>query len=116
MPHVAGVYIGDHVVIGALNTVASGTIHPTVVEDYVKTDDHVHIAHNCHIGARTLITACAELSGSVVVGPDCWIGPNASVRDGVDIGAKAFVGIAANVVGPVSAGETVMGNPARPRD
>ena len=34
----------DNVEIGAINTVVSGTIHPTVVEKYVKTDDHVHIA------------------------------------------------------------------------
>jgi UDP-3-O-[3-hydroxymyristoyl] glucosamine N-acyltransferase len=112
-PHVGGVIIEDEVEIGALNTVAAGTIHPTVIECHVKTDDHVHIAHNCHIGARTLITACAELSGSVWVGADCWIGPNASVRDGVSIGEGAFVGIAANVVEPVSARATVYGNPAR---
>ena len=113
LPHVAGVLIGDDVEIGALNTVASGTIHPTVVEDMVKTDDHVHIAHNCRVGARSLLTACVELSGSVVIGPDCWIGPNASVRDGVEIGANAFVGIAANVVDSVMRGQTVLGNPAR---
>lgn len=115
LPHVAGVVVGDHVEIGALNSVASGTIHPTVIEDWVKTDDQVHVAHNCRVGARTLLTACAELSGSVVLGPDCWVGPNASIRDGVEIGAKAFIGIAANVVGPVAAGQTVLGNPARPR-
>jgi UDP-3-O-[3-hydroxymyristoyl] glucosamine N-acyltransferase len=114
LPHVAGVAIGDQVEIGALNTVASGTIHPTVIDDWVKTDDQVHIAHNCWVGARTLVTACVELSGSVVVGADCWIGPNAAVRDGVEIGAKAFIGIAANVVSPVAAGQTVLGNPARP--
>jgi len=57
LPHVAGVVIGDHVDLGALNTVVGGTIHPTVVEAYVKTDDHVHIAHNCHVGSKTLLTA-----------------------------------------------------------
>jgi acyl-[acyl carrier protein]--UDP-N-acetylglucosamine O-acyltransferase len=112
-PHVGGVVIEDEVEIGALNTIASGTIHPTVIESHVKTDDHVHIAHNCYIGARTLITACAELSGSVWVGADCWIGPNATVRDGISIGERAFVGIAANVVAPVPAHTTVYGNPAR---
>jgi UDP-3-O-[3-hydroxymyristoyl] glucosamine N-acyltransferase len=115
LPHIAGVVIGDHVEIGALNTVASGTIHPTVIEDFVKTDDHVHVAHNCFVGARTLLTACAELSGSVTVGRDCWIGPNAAIRDGLSVGDGAFVGIAANVVRSVADGETVYGNPARPR-
>ena len=113
LPHVAGVIIQDDVEIGALNTVVGGTIHPTVVETAVKTDDHVHIAHNCHVGARTLLTACAELSGSVRIGIDCWIGPNASIRDGLSVGDRAFVGIGANVVTPVAAGATVYGNPAR---
>lgn len=115
LPHVAGVIIQDDVEIGALNTVVSGTIHPTVVETSVKTDDHVHIAHNCHVGARTLLTACAELSGSVRIGADCWVGPNASIRDGLSVGDRAFIGIGANVVTPVTAGATVYGNPARER-
>lgn len=116
LPHVGGVVIGDNVDLGALNTVASGTIHPTVIEDWVKTDDHVHIAHNCSIGARTLITACAEISGSVSVGRDCWIGPNTAIRDGLSVGDGAFIGIAANVIVPVAAGATVYGNPARSRE
>jgi UDP-3-O-[3-hydroxymyristoyl] glucosamine N-acyltransferase len=115
LPHVGGVILGDHIVIGALNTVAGGTIHPTVVEDYVETDDHVHIAHNCRVGARTLITACAELSGSVTIGPDCWIGPNTSIRNSATIGANAFVGIGSNVVASVPDGGVVYGNPAKPK-
>lgn len=115
LPHVAGVIIQDDVEIGALNTVVGGTIHPTVLETAVKTDDHVHIAHNCHVGARTLLTACAELSGSVRIGADCWIGPNASIRDGLSVGDRAFVGIGANVIKHVAAGATVYGNPARTR-
>ena len=107
--------IQDNVEIGALNTVAGGTIHPTVVEVDVKTDDHVHIAHNCRIGPRTIITACAELSGSVRIGADCWIGPNASIRDGISVGDGAFVGIGSNVIAPVLPRAIVYGNPAHER-
>jgi UDP-3-O-[3-hydroxymyristoyl] glucosamine N-acyltransferase len=115
LPQVAGVVIGDEVQIGALNTIASGTIHPTVIRSFVKTDDQVHIAHNCDIGARTIITACAEISGSVVIGDDVWLGPNVSVRDGLAIGSKAYVGIGSNVVESIEAGATAFGNPARVR-
>jgi UDP-3-O-[3-hydroxymyristoyl] glucosamine N-acyltransferase len=116
MPHVGGVVIGDEVLLGALNTVAAGTIHPTIVGDQVKTDDHVHIAHNCVVGPRTLITACAELSGSVSIGEDCWIGPNASIRDGMSLGDRAYVGIGSVVVKDVPADTLVYGCPARPRE
>lgn len=115
IPHVGGVVIDDDVELGALNTVASGTIHPTLVGEQVKTDDHVHIAHNCVVGPGTLITACAELSGSVEIGADCWIGPNAAIRDGLTLGDRAFVGIGSVVVKDVPAETTVYGSPARPK-
>ena len=73
IPHIGGVQIGSYVEIGAINTVVTGTIKPTIIGDYVKTDDHVHIAHNCKIGKGTLITACAELSGSVTIGKNAEI-------------------------------------------
>lgn len=113
LPHVGGVIIGDHVHLGALNTVASGTIHPTVIADHVKTDDHVHVAHNCLIGRGTLITACAELSGSVTVGEQVWIGPNAAIRDGLEIGDEAFIVMGSVVTKSVPAHGRVFGNPAK---
>ena len=112
LPHVGGVIIGDRVLLGALNTVASGTIHPTVLEDDVKTDDHVHIAHNCRVGSRSLLTACAELSGSVRLGEDCWMGPNSSVREKVTLGDGAFVSIGGVVLKDVPENTTVFGVPA----
>jgi len=112
-PHVGGVVIENDVEIGALNTICAGSIHPTVIGESAKLDDHVHIAHNCIVGCRTLVTACAEVSGSVVIGDDCWIGPNSSVIDGVTIGEKTFIGIGSNVTKPVPAGVVAVGNPAR---
>jgi UDP-3-O-[3-hydroxymyristoyl] glucosamine N-acyltransferase len=85
-----------------------------VIEDFVKTDDHVHIAHNVVVRRSTIITACAELSGGVNVGEEAWIGPNASVIQQRKIGDRALVGIAANVTKDVQDDTTVAGNPARP--
>jgi acyl-[acyl carrier protein]--UDP-N-acetylglucosamine O-acyltransferase len=113
MLHIGGVVIGDGVELGSLNTVCRGTLHDTVVEDHVKTDDHVHIAHNCHVGRGALLTACAELSGGVVVGAGAWLGPNCSIIQKVDIGPGAFVGIGAVVTRDVPANAKVAGNPAR---
>ena len=92
-PHLGNVVIGNNVEIGNFNTIVRGSLGATIIGDNVKLDDHVHIAHNCVIGSGTMITACSELSGSVVIGRDVWIGPNSSVRDGVSVGDKAFVGI-----------------------
>lgn len=111
--HLGGVTIGDRVEIGSLNTVCRATLGQTIIEDDVKTDDHVHIAHNCRVRRGALLTACAELSGGVDVGEFAWIGPNASVIQKVVLGERAFVGIGATVTKSVGAGTTVAGNPAR---
>lgn len=108
LPHLGGVQIGKNCEISALNTIASGTLDPTILKDYVKTDDHVHIAHNCTIGNRVLIAAAAEISGSVCVEDDVWVGPNASLINGIKIGTGAFIGIGAVVTNDV-ASNTIMG-------
>lgn len=111
--HLGDVIIGNRVEIGSLNTVCRATLGSTVIEDDVKTDDHVHIAHNCHIRRGALLTACTELSGGVDVGEYSWIGPNTSVIQKVVIGANAFIGIGSCVTKSVPEGVTVAGNPAR---
>ena len=52
--------IGDNVEIGVKPLLR--TLSDTVIQDHVKTDNLVHIAHNCSVGASCLIAACAELS------------------------------------------------------
>lgn len=113
MLHLGSVMIGDRVEIGSLNTVCRATLGCTVIEDDVKTDDHVHIAHNCRVRRGALLTACVELSGGVDVGEFAWIGPNSSVMQKVVLGNQVFVGIGSNITKSVLEGATVAGNPAR---
>lgn len=111
--HLGSVVIGNRVEIGSLNTVCKGTLSDTIIEDDVKTDDHVHIAHNCRIRRGALITACVELSGGVDVGEFAWLGPNSSVIQKAVLGDNSFIGIASNVTKSVACNTTVAGNPAR---
>lgn len=113
VPHLGSVIIGNDVEVGALNTVCAGTVEPTVVGDFVKTDDHVHIAHNCRIGENCIITACAELSGSVTLGADVWLAPNCSIMNGVSIGERVFVGLGAVVLENCDANGVYAGVPAK---
>lgn len=113
IPQVGGVVIENHVEIGALNTVASGTIDPTRIQSHVKIDDHVHVAHNVVIGNNSIITACVELSGGVIIKENVWIGPNVSVKEKVTVGAHALIGIGAVVIRDVAPDAVVAGNPAR---
>ena len=64
IPHIGGVLIKENVEVGALTSIVSGTISPTIVEKNVFIDDLNHIAHNCYIGEGTLSTAAVQVSGS----------------------------------------------------
>lgn len=114
MLHLGGVVIGDRVEIGSLNTICQGTLGPTIIEDDVKTDDQVHIAHNCRIKSTAIITGGVVLAGGVTVGEAAWIGPQSTALNGLVIGDRALVGIGSVVIRDVPAGSTVVGNPARP--
>ena len=95
IPHIGGVIIGNNVEIGAITTVCSGTINPTIIEDYAKIDDHVHIAHNVVIGENSIVTACAEVSGSCIIGKNTWLAPNTSIINGIKIGENVTIGMGA---------------------
>lgn len=112
-PHTGEVIIGNHVHIGANSTIDRATIDATVIEDNVKIDNLVHIAHNCRVGKNTLMTGCSTISGGVQVGEGCWIAPNSVVYQQVKIGEKSTVGIGSVVLRNVKPGKTMFGNPAK---
>jgi len=66
--------VGDDVEIGANTTIDRGAIDDTVIEDGVKLDNLIMIAHNCRIGAHTAIAACVGIAGSTTLGKRCIIG------------------------------------------
>lgn len=73
VPQVGGVTIGDDVEIGANTTIDRGAIEDTVIEDGVKLDNLIQVAHGVRIGAHTAIAACVGISGSTVIGKRCTI-------------------------------------------
>jgi UDP-3-O-[3-hydroxymyristoyl] glucosamine N-acyltransferase len=68
------VRIGDDVEIGANSCVDRGALADTVIEDGVKIDNLVQIAHNVHIGKHTVLAGCVGVSGSAKIGAHCMIG------------------------------------------
>ena len=97
IPHLGGVVIGSQVEVGALVTVPSGTVGPTIIEDGAKIDDHVHVAHNVRIARNASVTAGVIIAGSAVIGDDAWVGINASIRDGRRVGSRSLVGMDVSV-------------------
>jgi UDP-3-O-[3-hydroxymyristoyl] glucosamine N-acyltransferase LpxD len=113
MPHYGGVVIGKNCEIGALTTICAGAIEPTILESDVMVDDHVHIAHNCKIRQGACVTACAEISGSVEIGEEAWIGPNAALMQKISIGPRSIIGLGSVVRKSTSPDSISVGNPAK---
>jgi UDP-3-O-[3-hydroxymyristoyl] glucosamine N-acyltransferase len=74
VPQLGRVVIGDDVEIGANTAIDRGTIEDTVIEDGVKLDNLVQIAHNVRVGAHTVMAAMSGAAGSTKIGKRCMIG------------------------------------------
>ena len=114
VPQVGGVAIGDDVEIGCNCTVDRGTMTDTVVEDGVKLDNHCHIAHNCRVGAHTVMAGYARLGGSAVIGRNCILAADTAVSDHVTLGERCVVTATGRVAKSYPAGSILGGTPAVP--
>ncbi|HRH87885.1 MAG TPA: UDP-3-O-(3-hydroxymyristoyl)glucosamine N-acyltransferase [Rubrivivax sp.] len=86
--------IGDDCEIGANSCVDRGALRDTVLEQGVKLDNLVHIAHNCVIGAHTAMAACVGIAGSTRIGAHCTFAGQAGVVGHIEICDHVHVGAA----------------------
>ena len=97
IPQTGGVRIGDDVEIGANTTVDRGALDHTIIEDGVKLDNQIQIAHNCVIGAHTAMAGCVGVAGSAKIGKHCTFGGAAmvlghlTIADNVHISSGSLV-------------------------
>ena len=97
VPQVGRVVIADDVEIGANTTVDRGALDDTVIEEGVKLDNQIQVAHNVRIGAHTAIAACTGIAGSARIGKNCRIGGasgiagHITIADGVEISTYTLI-------------------------
>jgi UDP-3-O-[3-hydroxymyristoyl] glucosamine N-acyltransferase len=98
IPQIGRVVIGNDVEIGANTTIDRGALDDTVIEEGVKLDNQIQVAHNVHIGAHTAIAGCVGIAGSTTIGRYCRIGGSAGIlghlhiADHVEIAAFTLIG------------------------
>ena len=68
------VRIGNDVELGANTCVDRGALDDTILEDGVKLDNLVQIAHNVRVGAHTAMAGCVGVAGSTTIGKHCTVG------------------------------------------
>jgi len=85
VPQLGSVTIGDDVEIGANTTIDRGAIDDTVIEDGVKLDNQIQVAHNVRIGAHTVIAGCTGISGSTTIGRNCMIAGAVGIAGHIEI-------------------------------
>ena len=112
--HTGIVQIDDDVEIGANNAIDRATFGRTWIQRGVKTDNLVHVAHNCTIGADTVLVAQVGISGSVTVGRHAILAGQAGVAGHLTIGDNAIIGPQAGLAKSVAGGDTVSGSPGMP--
>lgn len=109
IPQVGRVVIHDFVDIGANTAIDRGAIDDTVIEEGVKLDNLIQIAHNCRIGAHTVIAGCTGIAGSAIIGKHCKIGGAAmilghlTIADGVTISPGSMIMRSINKAGAYTA-------------
>lgn len=97
IPQVGRVLVGDDVEVGACTTIDRGALDDTVIEEGVKLDNLIQVAHNVRIGAHTAIAACTGIAGSATIGKHCMIGGAAmifghiNIADGVRISTNTLI-------------------------
>ncbi len=98
IPQIGRVVIGNDVEIGANTTIDRGALDDTVIEDGVKLDNLIQIAHNVRIGAHTAIAGCVGIAGSAIIGRHCRIGGgtgilgHTQISDHVEISSYTMIG------------------------
>lgn len=114
IPQVGSVQIDDDVELGALNTIDRAAMGRTRIKRGVKTDNLVHVGHNCVIGEDTLLVAQVGISGSTKLGRHVVIGGQTGVGGHINIGDNVQIGAKSGIAQSVAAGVVVTGITAMP--
>ncbi|WP_326907829.1 hypothetical protein [Sedimentibacter sp. MB31-C6] len=113
IPTIGKVVIGNYVEVGMLANISVGSAGNTVINDYVKIDSFVHIAHDVNLHKNVRITSGTIIGGFDIIKSNVFIGINSTLRNRIVVGENSFIGMGSVVTKDVPANTTIMGNPAK---
>ena len=112
LPHVGIVRIADRCGIGSQCSIDRGSLGDTVLGRSVMIDNMCHIAHNVHIGDRSIIAAQCGISGSVAIGADVQVGGQVGIAQHLSVGDGAVLTARSGVTKSVAPNTEMAGFPA----
>lgn len=109
-----GAHMALGVELGYGSIILAGVVvtAPQRIGRHVVAMPHVILTHDDQIDDCVTLAGGASLGGDVRVRSRAYIGQRAVIREGVEIGEEAVVGMGSVVLGDVPAGETWAGVPA----
>ena len=112
IPQTGNVIIGDNVEIGSNSTIDRATLGSTIINNGVKLDNQIQIAHNVEIGENTAIAAQSGIAGSTKIGKNCMIGGQVGIIGHLKIGDNVKIQAQAGVTSDVESNSRITGTPA----
>ena len=110
--HCGGVIIENNVEV-QYNSCIDKALYPwdnTIIGEYSKLDNLVHIEHGVKIGERCLIASRSTFGGRTIIGDDSWVGLGAVISNGLKLGNKVSISLGSVVTKDLNDGEKVSGN------
>lgn len=110
--HLGGVIINNNVEI-QYNTCIDKAVYPwdnTIIGEYCKIDNLVHIGHAVKLGEGCMVAANSLIGGRTEIGEKSWIGISATISNGLVIGERAKINIGSVVTKNIEKDNSVSGN------
>lgn len=110
--HSGGVLIGNNVEVQYNTCIDRGVYEwdNTVIGDYCKIDNLVHISHGVKIGENTMVVANVGIGGRTIIGKNTWIGFASTITNGISVGNNARANIGSVVSKSIPDGGSYTGN------
>lgn len=115
IPHLGNVVIGDKVEVGANSTIDRALLDSTIIEDGVKIDNLVHIAHNCKVGKNSAMAAQVGISGSTKIGERNRLGGQVGLAGHLETANDVTIAAQSGVAKSVKEEGMYFGTPAKPK-
>lgn len=110
---IGNVILQDYVEIGANTCIDRATLGSTVIEEGVKLDNLIQIAHNVVVGKHTVMASQVGIAGSTKIGANCMFGGQVGIAGHAHIAKGVMLAAQTGVASSITKENSIlMGSPS----